>query len=136
KRRIKEATAQLIQNLANEHGYTANLQARGLRSSRSGLVGLLLPVHDNRYFSSMAQSFEAQVRSRGQCPLVVSACRDPEEERQVVETLISYSIDELFIAGATDPDGVHKVCEKAGLKHVNIDLPGTLAPSIISDNCE
>lgn len=53
KRRIKEATAQLIQNLANEHGYTANLQARGLRSSRSGLVGLLLPVHDNRYFSSM-----------------------------------------------------------------------------------
>ena len=75
KRRIKEATAQLIQNLANEHGYTANLQARGLRSSRSGLVGLLLPVHDNRYFSSMAQSFEAQVRSRGQCPLVVSACR-------------------------------------------------------------
>lgn len=136
KRRIKEATAQLIQNLANEHGYTANLQARGLRSSRSGLVGLLLPVYDNRYFSSMAQSFEAQVRNRGQCPIVVSASRDPEEERQVVETLISYSIDELFIAGATDPDGVHEICERAGLKHVNIDLPGTLAPSIISDNYE
>lgn len=136
KRRIKEATAQLIQNLADEHGYTANLQARGLRSSRSGFVGLLLPVHDNRYFSSMAQSFEAQVRSRGQCPIVVSACRDPEEERKVVETLISYSIDELFVAGATDPDGVHEVCEKVGLKHVNIDLPGTLAPSIISDNYE
>ncbi len=136
KRRIKEATAKHIQDVADQHGYTANLQARGLRSSRSGLVGLLLPVHDNRYFSSMAQSFEAQVRSRGQCPIVVSACRDPEEERQVVETLISYSIDELFIAGATDPDGVHDVCEKAGLRHVNIDLPGTRAPSVISDNYE
>ncbi len=136
KRRIKDATAQLIQDLAEHHGYTANLQARGLRSSRSGLVGLLLPVYDNRYFSSMAQSFEALVRSRGQCPVVVSACRDPREERQVVETLISYSIDELFIAGATDPDGVHALCEKAGLKHVNIDLPGTRAPSIISDNYE
>lgn len=136
KRRIKEATAKLIQNLADAHGYTANLQARGLRSSRSGLVGLLLPVYDNRYFSSMAQTFEALVRSRGQCPVVVSACRDPEEERQVVETLISYSIDELFIAGATDPDGVHTVCEKAGLRHVNIDLPGTKASSVISDNFE
>ncbi|MDH4441360.1 MAG: LacI family DNA-binding transcriptional regulator [Rhizobium sp.] len=136
KRRIKEATALLVQGLADEHGYTANLQARGLRSSRSGLVGLLLPVHDNRYFSSMAQTFEAEVRSRGQCPIVVSACRDPEEERQIVETLISYSIDELFIAGATDPDGVHDVCVKAGLRHVNIDLPGTRAPSIISDNYE
>lgn len=136
KRRIKEATAQLIQGLADEHQYTANLQARGLRSSRSGLVGLLLPIHDNRYFSSMAQTFEAEARSRGQCPIVVSACRDPEEERQIVETLISYSIDELFIAGATDPDGVHEVCFKAGLRHVNIDLPGTRAPSVISDNFE
>ncbi|MGO8572638.1 LacI family transcriptional regulator, partial [Rhizobium ruizarguesonis] len=95
KRRIKEATAQLIQNLANEHGYTSNLQARGLRSSRSCLVGLLLPVHDNRYFSSMAQSFEAQVRSRGHCPLVVSACRDPEEERQFVDGIGDQCLDDL-----------------------------------------
>ncbi|QRM56105.1 LacI family DNA-binding transcriptional regulator [Sinorhizobium sp. BG8] len=136
KRRIKESTAKLIRQLADEHQYTANRQAQGLRSSRSGLVGLLLPVHDNRYFSSMAQTFEAYARSRGQCPIVVSASRDPQEERETVETLISYSIDELFICGATDPDGLHGICEKAGLRHINIDLPGTKAPSVISDNYE
>ncbi|MEY9559050.1 LacI family DNA-binding transcriptional regulator [Sinorhizobium fredii] len=136
KRRIKESTAELIRNLAETHQYTANRQARGLRSSRSGLVGLLLPVHDNRYFSSLAQTFEAHVRNKGQCPIVVSASRDPEEERRTAETLISYSIDELFICGATDPDGVHEVCEAAGLKHINIDLPGTKVPSVISDNFE
>ncbi|MDX3924802.1 MAG: substrate-binding domain-containing protein [Shinella sp.] len=136
KRRIKEATAEFIRDLAEKHQYTANRQAQGLRSSRSGLVGLLLPVHDNRYFSSMAQTFEAHVRGMGQCPIVVSASRDPQEERETAESLISYSIDELFICGATDPDGLHEVCEKAGLKHVNIDLPGTKAPSIISDNYE
>ncbi|TIU08197.1 MAG: LacI family transcriptional regulator, partial [Mesorhizobium sp.] len=58
KRRIKESTAQTILGLAELHQYTTNLQARGLRRSRSGLVGLMLPVHDNRYFSSMAQTFE------------------------------------------------------------------------------
>ena len=63
KRRIKESTAEAILGLAELHQYTTNLQARGLRSSRSGLVGLMLPVHDNRYFSSMAQTFEAHVRS-------------------------------------------------------------------------
>lgn len=136
KRRIKEATAALIRELAEKYQYTANRQAQGLRSSRSGLVGLLLPVHDNRYFSSMAQTFEAHVRSKGQCPIVVSASRDPQEERETAATLISYSIDELFICGATDPDGVHEVCEKAGLKHINIDLPGSKVPSVISDNYE
>ncbi|MBD8554499.1 substrate-binding domain-containing protein [Rhizobium sp. CFBP 8762] len=136
KRRIKESTASLIRALAEEHNYTANRQAQGLRSSRSGLVGLMLPVYDNRYFSSMAQTFEAYVRERGQCPIVVSTTRDPDEERRTAETLISYSIDQLFICGATDPDGVHDVCKAAGLRHINIDLPGTKAHSVISDNYE
>ena len=134
KRRISEKTAALIRKLADSHQYTANRQARGLRRSRSGLVGLLLPLYDNRYFSSMAQTFEAMVRARGECPIVASASRDPKAERETAESLIAYSVDELFICGATDPDGVHEICEKAGLRHVNIDLPGTLAPSVISDN--
>ena len=134
KRRIARATADAILDLAERQQYTANLQARGLRRSRSGLVGLLLPVYDNRYFSSMAQTFEAFVRGRGQCPVVVSASRDPEEERRTAETLIAYSIEELFVVGATDPDGVGEVCRAAGLRHVNIDLPGTRAHSVISDN--
>ncbi|NLS00390.1 substrate-binding domain-containing protein [Rhizobium sp. P38BS-XIX] len=134
KRRIKESTAELIRGLAEEHQYTANQQARGLRSSRSGLIGLMLPVYDTRYFSSMAQTFEAHVRQRGQWPIVVSSLRDPEEERQMAESLVSYNIDQLFICGATDPDGVHAVCEAAGLKHINIDLPGTKVASVVSDN--
>lgn len=134
KRRIKEATAQLIQSLAEEHGYSANLQARGLRQSRSGLVGLMLPLYDNRFFSALAQGFEARVRARGLCPLVVSGCRDPELERSTVESLLAYSIDELFIAGATDPDSIHSACAHAGVRHLNLDLPGSLATSVTSDN--
>ena len=136
KRRIKAETAEHILQLAAEHQYSANLQARGLRNSRSGLIGLMVPIHENRYFSSMAQTFEEHVRARGQCPVVVSASRDPMEERRTAETLISYSIDQLFIVGATDPDGVHEVCEAAGLRHINIDLPGSKAHSVISDNYE
>ncbi len=134
KRRISEETANKIILLAQEHKYTANQQARALRSSRSGLAGLLLPIYDTRFFSSMAQTFEAQARKRGFLPVVVAGRRDPEEERRTVESLVAYSIDLLFIAGATDPDGVHKVCARARLPHVNIDLPGTLASSVISDN--
>lgn len=134
KRRISEETADKILSLAKAQRYTTNLQARGLRSSKSGLVGLLVPVYDNRFFSSMAQTFEGQARKRGLSPMVVSGRRDPEEERRTVETLIAYSIDALFIAGVTDPDGVHQVCARAALPHVNIDLPGKFASSVISNN--
>jgi len=134
KRRISERTAAAIQDLAEQHAYKANRQAQGLRSSRSGLIGLLLPLYDSRFFSAMAQAFEAQVRLRGLCPVVVSGNRDPEEEHATISTLISYSIESLFICGATDPDGLHELCQAAGLPHVNIDLPGTRASSVTSDN--
>jgi len=133
-RRIKESTARKIQQLAAEQGYQVNLQARGLRSARSGLVGLLLPVHDNRYFSSMAQYFQAQVRARGQCPLVVSGGRNHNEERQLVQRLIAHAIDGLLIVGSTNPDALHEICENAGVPHINIDLPGSKTASVISDN--
>ena len=134
KRRIKKSTAEEIQRVALENGYTINMQARGLRQARSGLVGMTLPVHDNRFFSSLSQSFEAYARERGLCPVIVSTLRDPEEERRTVETLISYAIDSLFIAGATDPDGLSDICSAAKLRHINIDLPGSKAPSVVSNN--
>ncbi|RMS77851.1 LacI family transcriptional regulator [Pseudomonas savastanoi] len=51
-----------------------------------------------------------------------------------MESLLAYSIDELLIVDATDPDSIHSACARAGVRHLNLDLPGTLAPSITSDN--
>ncbi|ASV88727.1 periplasmic binding and sugar binding domain of LacI family protein (plasmid) [Ochrobactrum quorumnocens] len=133
-RRITKATADKVQGIAGELGYTINLQARGLRISNSGLIGMILPMLDNRYFSSMAASFETVARSRNLVPVVASTLRDPQQERSTVETLIAHNIDALLIAGATDPDSVAKLCETAHLKHINVDLPGKHGASVISDN--
>jgi LacI family transcriptional regulator, fructose operon transcriptional repressor len=133
-RRIAEATVETIRRIATEQGYSANLQARGLRKARSGLVGMVIPLHDNRFFSSMSQSFEAMARERGLVPVIASSLREPEEERRIVETLIAYAVDYLFIAGATDPDAVSRMCRANNLRHIFVDLPGKGAPSVISDN--
>ncbi|MBA3326118.1 MAG: LacI family DNA-binding transcriptional regulator [Rhodobacteraceae bacterium] len=133
-RRISEATAARVRTVASDQGYSANLQARGLRRARSGLVGMILPVHDNRFFAAMSQSFEAQARVRGWCPVVVSTLRDPAEEIRTVETLISYAVDSLFVAGAANPSALGELCRAAAVPHVYVDLPGRDAPSVISDN--
>lgn len=133
-RRIAESTVETIRRIAAEQGYSTNMQARGLRQARSGLVGMVIPLHDNRFFSSMSQSFEALARDRGMVPIIASSMREPKEERRVVETLISYAVDYLFIAGATDPEAVTAMCRAADLRHVFVDLPGRGAPSVVSDN--
>ncbi|HEX7110256.1 MAG TPA: LacI family DNA-binding transcriptional regulator, partial [Aestuariivirga sp.] len=70
--RIKQETATRILNGAERLGYAVNLKARGLRLSRSGLAGMILPHYRNRFFAGLAEAFEAEARSRGLCPIVVS----------------------------------------------------------------
>jgi LacI family fructose operon transcriptional repressor len=134
RRRISEDTVEKIRKVADEIGYSANLQARGLRKAKSGLVGMILPVHENRFFASMSQSFEAYARERGLCPVIASTLRDPQEEMRTVETLISYAVDSLFIAGAANPEALSQTCQAANVPHIFVDLPGQHAPSVVSHN--
>ncbi|QND44537.1 LacI family DNA-binding transcriptional regulator (plasmid) [Rhizobium lusitanum] len=133
-RRIKPETVARIREAAAELGYAPNLQAQGLRKSRSGLIGMLLPVHDNRFFSSLSQHFASEVRARGLCPVIISTRREPDEEIQSVEDLLAYSIDALLIAGATAPEELSSICRRASLPHVFVDLPSANSPSVVSDN--
>lgn len=133
-RRISEAKVLEIQRIAAEQGYSINMQARGLRQARSHMVGMIIPLHDNRYFSTLSQSFEAEARARGLCPVIASTLRDPAEEIRTVETLISYAVDWLVIAGATDPEAISILCDASRMRHVYVDLPGLGRPSVVSDN--
>lgn len=133
-RRISPATAEAVQQIATKLKYNVNRQASGLRKSRSGLIGMIIPIHDNRFFSSMSQTFERFARERDLHPIVVSTLRDPALEVETVKTLLSYQIEYLLVTGATKPDEVSKICKHHGVDHLNLDLPGTKAPSVVSDN--
>lgn len=134
KRRVSAETAKAVQEIATQRGYSINLQARGLRHSRSGLIGMIVPMLDNRFFSSLAQAFEEMARAQGLYPVVVSTLRQPANEHATVKALISHNVEALFLAGATDPDGLSELCGTASIPHINIDLPGRKALSVISDN--
>ncbi|MFM2391209.1 MAG: hypothetical protein RLZZ437_2764 [Pseudomonadota bacterium] len=134
KRRISKDLAERVLGVAATLGYRQNRQASALRTQRSGLIGMILPLHDNRYFSSMSQAFEAEARKRDLCPMVVSTLRDPDVEKRTVAKLLSHNVDLLFIAGATDPDPLSRMCSEAGIPHINVDLPGSLAASVVTDN--
>lgn len=134
KNRIKPETAAHILRCAGELGYSVNHKARALRLSRSGLAGMVLPHYRNRFFAGLAESFEAEARDRKLCPIVVSTQRDPSIEARVTETLLAQQVEFLFIAGVNDPSPLNDMCTAAGIRCVNVDLPGPKAPSVVSDN--
>ncbi len=62
KRRISEKLAERVMKLADEKGYSVNVQASLLRRERSYIVGMIVPKYDNRYFGEIAEQFEAMAR--------------------------------------------------------------------------
>lgn len=134
--RIKEDTANRITETAERLGYKVNLAARGLRLSRSGLAGMILPHYRNRFFADLAEAFETEARRRDLCPIVVSTQRDPTVEAQVTRKLLAQRVEFLFIAGVPQPEPLNRLCHEANVACVNLDLPGADAPSVVSDNGE
>lgn len=134
RRRISEATAERVVRIADEQGYAVNRQASMLRRDRSHVIGMIVPKYDNRYFGAIAEQFETMARSRGLFPVITCTQRDPELEFEAARELVSYQAECLVVTGATDPDRIAELCLAAGVRVINLDLPGQLAPSVISDN--
>ncbi len=136
KRRISERLASRIMDLAKEQGYALNFQARALRRERSNIIGMIVPKYDNRYFGAMAERFEALAREHGLFPVITCTQRDPDLELEAARALLSYQVDCLVATGATHPDKISQLCSAAGVRSLNLDLPGTKAASVTSDNYE
>lgn len=134
KRRISATTANRVAQIAEELGYFVNLQASMLSRERSHVIGMIVPKYDNRYFGAIAEQFEAMARARGLFPVITCTRRDPELEFEAARELVAYQAESLIVTGATDPDRIAEFCAAAGVRTVNLDLPGSKAPSIISDN--
>ncbi|WP_370541720.1 substrate-binding domain-containing protein [Actibacterium sp. 188UL27-1] len=134
KRRISQARATEIQRVADEMGYTPNMQARGLRRERSRIISMIVPLYDNRYFSSIAQLFEREARARGLFPMISCTARDADLEKATVRQMLDYQVERVICTGATDPDGIAEICARRGVPTLNLDLPGRQAASVISDN--
>ncbi|MBF0280503.1 MAG: LacI family DNA-binding transcriptional regulator [SAR324 cluster bacterium] len=131
--RISEPTARLILNISQKAEYKINRNARSLRLNQSGLAGMIIPQYTNRFFAGLAEAFESEARARGLCPIVVSAHRDPQNEEEIINSLMAHQIEFLFIVGARSPERLRKMCQKKHIRCVNVDLPGE-GPSIVTDN--
>jgi LacI family transcriptional regulator len=91
--RVNEAVAQL--------GFQINLAARSLRTSKTGLVGFLVPIIS--IFGLIIEALDRELAEDGVSILLTSSRRlDPGRDVQGIETLTSRGVDALVIAPSND----------------------------------
>ncbi|MGJ4948811.1 LacI family DNA-binding transcriptional regulator [Bradyrhizobium sp. HKCCYLS20291] len=127
--------ADRIRAAANALGYRLNMAAKGLRTGRSGLIGVLAPDIADPGFPPVLSGIADHLNAEGYATIVVDVgCKGSEQD--LVDRLIARGVDGLVLATVSLRDDVVKHCLDTALPVVllnRVDAAGML-PSAASDD--
>ncbi|MEP6843743.1 MAG: LacI family DNA-binding transcriptional regulator, partial [Pseudolysinimonas sp.] len=135
---VNPETARRVRETAKQLGYTANPIARGLRTSSSMMIGVIIPDLTNPIFPPIVRGIDSYLGPRGYSTVVVNTDGSDEAERQLFESLIQRQVDGLiFATGHSGPSmageayrlGIHAVM-------VNRDSRGVPYPAVVGDDAQ
>jgi LacI family transcriptional regulator len=134
--RISEQTKENILQTAMKLGYVPDQLARGLRTRRTGTIGLVIPDISNPFFSTIARNIEIQARKKG-CSIILSDSQeDTQMEIDSIRLLQSRKVDGFIICPVGEEQEHLRNIVDSGLPLVIIDryFPDLKCAYVVSDN--
>jgi LacI family transcriptional regulator, galactose operon repressor len=97
---VNRDTAQRVLRAADKLGYRPNRIARGLKTSRSYTIGVLIPDITNPLFPPILRGIEDRLDEAGYTSLIVNTDNDAERERSRLEAMRARQVDGFISATA------------------------------------
>lgn len=94
---ISAKTKERILEAAKTYGYRPNIHARSISGGRSMLVGVVVFDLQNEYFSDLLTKLEEACRKKGYSTVVMFTHKDPERERECIESLYRMYMDGIVL---------------------------------------
>jgi LacI family transcriptional regulator len=139
-RTVSEELQQRVQQVMDELGYRPNAIARGLRTSKTQTIGLIVPNNANPFYAEIAHGVEVVCFSAGYSVVLCNSDRDIEKEITYSELLLNKRADGIIFAGAWVGDQLDHIrgIVEGGIPVVAVDrfLPGIMADSVVANNID
>lgn len=95
--RISKATIEAIQEEAKRCNYKPSLLAKGLRTSKTDTIGLVIPSIENPYFANLAGTIIREAHAYGYTTVTVDTTEDEHNERNGVDSLLARNVDGIIV---------------------------------------
>ncbi len=126
---VSAATVERVELAASELGYLPNAMARGLRTSSSMTIGVVIPDLTNPFFPPIVRGIEHYLQPRGYTVLLTNTDSSEAIERAALASLLGHRVDGLIIASG---DQQHQTALQeayaAGVKAVMVNRDGGSVP--------
>lgn len=96
--RISSNTTKRIQEIAEELGYVPNTAARGLKTNRSRVLGVIVRRIDDPFFSEVLQGIEDVLHEAGYSLFLSASHRDPVREKEIMQAMGERRVDGVIIS--------------------------------------
>ena len=114
---ISEATRRRVLDAAARLGYQPNVMARGLRTNRSKIVGVMVEDITDPFLGSLIPEMDATLRARGYHLLLSHAALNPDSG-PTYDRLLGSRVDGLIILGDRALSRTNEAEVLAGHRHV------------------
>jgi len=133
---VNEETARRVLEAAAELGYRPNPIARGLKTSRSYTVGVLIPDLTNPLFPPIVRGIQDRLEEAAYTPLIANTDNDTDRERADFEAMRARHVDGLITATARRDRGLPPGLEDVEMPIVLVNrrLEDGGRPSVVADD--
>ena len=95
---ISETTREKIKKAAIEMGYRPNVMAANLRTRRTNTIGVIVPLINRHFFSSVISGIEDVAYKQGFAVTISQSNDNQEKESTIAHTLFSNRVDGLILS--------------------------------------
>jgi len=133
---VNQATAQRVLEAAEQLGYRPNPIARGLKTSRSYTVGVLIPDLTNPLFPPIVRGIQDRLEEAAYTPLIANTENDPDRELADLEAMRARQVDGIITATARREQQLFAPDQANGLPTVLVNrrLDDATLPSVVGDD--
>jgi LacI family gluconate utilization system Gnt-I transcriptional repressor len=117
---VKKETVERVKQAIAKIGYTPNLLAGGLASSRSRMVALIVPTIANSIFAETVQATTDRLAEVGYQTILGLSGYDPQHERDLLRAILGRRPDGVILAGAQHLTETRAALLGAGIPIVEI----------------
>ncbi|HEX2946082.1 MAG TPA: LacI family DNA-binding transcriptional regulator [Clostridia bacterium] len=119
---VGKETRARVQKVIDEYGYHPNLLARGIATSRTKIIGLVIPDIMNPFFPAVVKSIEEYASVNGYTVILCNTDSSPEKESKCISTLIANRVDGVILAsGLDEKNQIQQEFKKYSIPYVLID---------------
>jgi LacI family transcriptional regulator len=125
---VSRQTVRRVERAARKLGYTPNTVARGLRTSRSFVVALVVPDITNPLFPYIVRGAEQALTEAGYTLVLTDTNNEPDIERSQVAAMRARGVDGFIVATARWHDPALDALAEAGIPTVMVNRRSESSP--------